>query len=55
VAAAGEKGVGRVLDIYEQEIKQTLALLGAGSVDELDSSFVSIPHAWRDVDVQPHS
>jgi isopentenyl diphosphate isomerase/L-lactate dehydrogenase-like FMN-dependent dehydrogenase len=47
VAAGGEKGVARVFDIYEQEIKQALALLGAGSVDELDSSFVSVPPAWR--------
>lgn len=54
VAAGGEKGVTRVLNIYEQEIKQTLALVGAGSVDELDSSFVSTPHAWQQPDLPLH-
>jgi isopentenyl diphosphate isomerase/L-lactate dehydrogenase-like FMN-dependent dehydrogenase len=51
VAAGGVKGVSRVLDIYDQEIRQSLALVGAGSVDELDDSFVSVPQAWRPVEV----
>lgn len=42
-----------MFEIYEREIKLALALVGAGSVDELDGSFVSVPPAWLPADVSP--
>lgn len=46
VAASGEHGVNRVFEILEQELKQTLALVGAPSISALDKSFVSYPREW---------
>jgi isopentenyl diphosphate isomerase/L-lactate dehydrogenase-like FMN-dependent dehydrogenase len=46
VAAGAERGVARVLDIFDEEMKLTLALLGSGSVDDLDASCISVPPAW---------
>ncbi|UKA52197.1 alpha-hydroxy-acid oxidizing protein (plasmid) [Arthrobacter sp. FW305-123] len=47
VAAAGEAGVERVIDIFEQEIKQSLALLGAGRFTDIDSMYANFPHTWE--------
>jgi isopentenyl diphosphate isomerase/L-lactate dehydrogenase-like FMN-dependent dehydrogenase len=41
LAAGGEAGVARVLELMAAELDRTLTLLGAASVDELDRSFVS--------------
>jgi isopentenyl diphosphate isomerase/L-lactate dehydrogenase-like FMN-dependent dehydrogenase len=40
IAAGGETGVLRVLEILEAEIKTCLGLLGVTSVGELDSSYL---------------
>jgi isopentenyl diphosphate isomerase/L-lactate dehydrogenase-like FMN-dependent dehydrogenase len=40
LAAAGEDGVGRVIDILTDELDRTLAFLGCTSVGELNSSHV---------------
>jgi L-lactate dehydrogenase (cytochrome) len=46
VAAAGERGVARVLDIYHQEITETLQLMGRTSLDDLSPHLVHHPAAW---------
>ena len=46
VAAAGERGAARVLDIYRQEIVETLQLMGRPSVGDLTVQMVSYPAAW---------
>jgi isopentenyl diphosphate isomerase/L-lactate dehydrogenase-like FMN-dependent dehydrogenase len=43
LAAAGEQGVGRVIDILTAELDRTLAFLGCTSVAELDESRVRLP------------
>jgi isopentenyl diphosphate isomerase/L-lactate dehydrogenase-like FMN-dependent dehydrogenase len=45
LAAAGEPGVERVLQILRAELDRTLRLLGLASVAELDASCVSLPGA----------
>jgi isopentenyl diphosphate isomerase/L-lactate dehydrogenase-like FMN-dependent dehydrogenase len=40
LAAAGEEGVGRVIDILIAELDRTLAFLGCNSVGELDPSYL---------------
>jgi isopentenyl diphosphate isomerase/L-lactate dehydrogenase-like FMN-dependent dehydrogenase len=40
IAAAGEQGVQRVLEILEEEIRTCLGLLGVTSCDELDASYL---------------
>ncbi len=44
LAVNGEEGVAHVLDILREEIDRTLALMGLGSVAELDRSWV-VPRA----------
>ena len=46
LAAAGEAGVYRVLEIFRDQIDATLAGIGCPSVRELDSSYVEIPPDW---------
>ena len=46
-AAAGEKGVLRVLDILDGELSLAMGQLGATSVPALDRSFVEYPEAWH--------
>jgi len=41
--AGGEPGVRRILEIFRDEIDQTLALLGCPSIDALDPSYVQLP------------
>lgn len=48
VAAGGQRGVDRVITILEQELLQTLALLGVGRVREITADYVRYPPAWRD-------
>lgn len=45
LAAAGEAGVTRVLDILRAEVAQTLALVGCPSVRAVDRTIVSIPRS----------
>lgn len=46
-AAAGEKGVLRVLDILDGELSLAMGQLGATSVEALNRSFVEYPEAWH--------
>jgi L-lactate dehydrogenase (cytochrome) len=41
LGAAGERGVDRVLEWFAADVARTLALIGAGSIDELDRTFIS--------------
>jgi isopentenyl diphosphate isomerase/L-lactate dehydrogenase-like FMN-dependent dehydrogenase len=46
LAAAGEAGVARALEILREDVKRTLILLGCRGVAALDSSYVRIPAEW---------
>jgi L-lactate dehydrogenase (cytochrome) len=43
LAAAGEAGVARALEILRTDVGRTLRLLGCASVAQLDRSFVDVP------------
>jgi isopentenyl diphosphate isomerase/L-lactate dehydrogenase-like FMN-dependent dehydrogenase len=47
LAAAGQAGVTRALEILRADVERTLRLLGCPSVSALNSSYVTIPHGWR--------
>jgi isopentenyl diphosphate isomerase/L-lactate dehydrogenase-like FMN-dependent dehydrogenase len=47
LAAAGERGVTHVANLYRQEIKETLQLLGVADVSELNRSHVDFPAEWN--------
>jgi isopentenyl diphosphate isomerase/L-lactate dehydrogenase-like FMN-dependent dehydrogenase len=44
LAAAGEAGVTRALDILHADLERCLKLLGCSSVDALNESYVRLPH-----------
>src|SRR6202035_1872936 len=46
LAAAGEAGVDRAIEILRVDLERTLRLLGCASVAALDSSYVRIPTDW---------
>ena len=46
LAAAGEAGVLRALEILRDGLERTLKLLGCPSTRDLDASFVEIPARW---------
>jgi len=46
LAAAGEAGVLRALEILRTDLERTLRLLGCPSVASLDRSYVNIPSSW---------
>jgi L-lactate dehydrogenase (cytochrome) len=46
LAAAGEAGVTRALQILRSDIERTLKLLGCTSIGALDSSYVNLPLGW---------
>ena len=46
MAAAGQPGVARALQILRADLERTLRLLGCPSVGSLDASYVSAPHYW---------
>lgn len=48
LAAAGEAGVTRILEILSKEMTDGLALLGCTSVDELGRDHVVYPAEWHD-------
>jgi len=50
LAAAGEAGVARALEILRADVERTLKLLGCPSVAALDRSYVDVPAHWRCVD-----
>jgi isopentenyl diphosphate isomerase/L-lactate dehydrogenase-like FMN-dependent dehydrogenase len=41
LAAAGEAGVARALEILRTDLERTLRLLGCPSINQLDRSFIS--------------
>jgi isopentenyl diphosphate isomerase/L-lactate dehydrogenase-like FMN-dependent dehydrogenase len=47
LAAAGEAGVARALEILRADVERTLKLLGCTSVAALDRSYVDVPASWR--------
>ena len=46
LAAAGEAGVDRAIEILRADLERTLRLLGCASVAELDASYVNVPRSW---------
>ena len=49
LAAAGERGVEYVANLYRQEITETLQLLGVADVTALNRSHVEFPAEWNTV------
>ncbi len=47
LAAAGEAGVDRAIDILRTDLERTLRLLGCPSVAALDRSYVNVPKSWE--------
>jgi isopentenyl diphosphate isomerase/L-lactate dehydrogenase-like FMN-dependent dehydrogenase len=46
LAAAGEAGVTRAIEILREDVKRTLVLLGCPSAAALDSSYVRMSKDW---------
>jgi L-lactate dehydrogenase (cytochrome) len=46
LAAAGEAGVNRAIEILRADLDRSLRLVGCASVTELDRSYVNIPQSW---------
>lgn len=47
LAAAGEAGVHRAIEILRADLERTLRLLGCPSVAALDGSYVNVPKSWN--------
>ncbi len=47
LAAAGEAGVDRAIEILRTDLERTLHLLGCDSVSKLDRSYVNVPKSWE--------
>src|ERR1700730_18348005 len=47
LAAAGEAGVSRAIEILRADLERTLRLLGAASTSVLDRSYVNVPAGWQ--------
>jgi L-lactate dehydrogenase (cytochrome) len=47
LAAAGEPGVDRAIEILRTDLERTLRLLGCPSVAGLDRSYVNVPKSWE--------
>lgn len=47
LAAAGEAGVNRAIEILRTDLERTLKLLGCPSVSALDRSYVNAPRNWE--------
>ncbi len=47
LAAAGEAGVDRAVEILRTDLERTLRLLGCSSVTDLDRSYVNVPKSWE--------
>jgi len=48
LAAAGEAGVDRAIEILRVDLERTLRLLGCPSVEALDRSYVNVPKSWEE-------
>jgi L-lactate dehydrogenase (cytochrome) len=47
LAAAGEAGVDRAIQILRTDLERTLRLLGCPSVAAMDRSYVNVPKSWE--------
>jgi isopentenyl diphosphate isomerase/L-lactate dehydrogenase-like FMN-dependent dehydrogenase len=47
LAAAGQAGVTRALEILRADVERTLRLLGCPSIAALDRSYVDVPKSWQ--------
>jgi L-lactate dehydrogenase (cytochrome) len=47
MAAAGQRGVARALQILRDDFERTLRLLGCLSATALDETYISVPHYWN--------
>ncbi len=47
LAAAGEAGVARAIEILRADLDRTMRLLGCPSVAALDRSYVHVPRSWE--------
>src|SRR5580698_4028680 len=47
LAAAGEAGVDRAIEILRTDLDRTLKLLGCPSISALDGSYVNFPKSWE--------
>jgi L-lactate dehydrogenase (cytochrome) len=47
LAATGEAGVARAIEILRADLERTLRLLGCPSVSALDRSYVNVPKGWE--------
>jgi isopentenyl diphosphate isomerase/L-lactate dehydrogenase-like FMN-dependent dehydrogenase len=47
LAAAGQSGVARALEILRHDVERTLRLIGCPSVSALDSSYLNIPKQFQ--------
>jgi L-lactate dehydrogenase (cytochrome) len=47
LAAAGQAGVARALEILRDDVERTLRLLGCPSTSLLNASYVDVPASWR--------
>jgi isopentenyl diphosphate isomerase/L-lactate dehydrogenase-like FMN-dependent dehydrogenase len=47
LAAAGEAGVTRALEILRADVERTLKLLGCTSIAALDRSYLDVPKNWQ--------
>jgi L-lactate dehydrogenase (cytochrome)/(S)-mandelate dehydrogenase len=45
LAACGEPGVGRILEVLRSEMVRTMTLMGCASVADLDRSWLDLPGA----------
>ena len=48
LAAAGEAGVNRAIEILRTDLERTLKLLGCPSIAALDRSYVNVPRGWEE-------
>ncbi|MGE0865026.1 MAG: alpha-hydroxy acid oxidase [Vicinamibacterales bacterium] len=46
LAAGGEAGVARAIDILRTDVVRTMKLLGCGSISDLDGTYVEVPSEW---------
>jgi L-lactate dehydrogenase (cytochrome) len=46
LAAAGEAGVARAIEILRADLERTLRLLGCPAISALDRSYVNLPKSW---------
>jgi len=47
LAAAGEAGVHRAIEILRADLERTMRLLGCASVADLNRSYINVPRTWE--------